>query len=368
MSNTIGDSVRLTLFGESHGPAIGCVLDGLPAGVALDLEAMAFHLARRRPGQGRLSTPRAESDMPELVAGVKDGKSSGGSLCILIRNADTRSSDYDADLPRPSHADLAARAKHGTAADLRGGGRFSGRLTAPLVAAGSIARSLLAKRGILIGAHILQIEDIRDRRFGDANNGYIDTSVFPKLAASHIPTLEKSAGDAMTARIDAVRMANDSVGGSVELALCGLGAGIGEPPYGGFEGNAARWLFSVPGVKALEWGAGSAFAGLRGSASNDQIGLVDGRPLPLSNRSGGVNGGISNGREQVMVVTLRPTASIHLPQRSVRLSSKAEEELLIHGRHDPCIVPRAVPALESALALAALDLLVQAEGPAWMAS
>lgn len=367
MSNTIGESVRLTLFGESHGPAIGCVLDGLPAGVSVDMEAMAFQLARRRPGQGRLSTPRSESDQPEILAGVKDGKTSGGSLCLVIRNADTRSADYDADLPRPSHADLAARAKHGAAADLRGGGRFSGRLTAPLVAAGSIARSVLAARGVLIGAHILQIEEIRDRRFGDPKTGAIETDAFAELATQHLPTLDKSAGDAMASRIDAVRLANDSVGGSVELALCGMPAGIGEPPYDGFEGNAARWLFSVPGVKALEWGAGSAFATLRGSSANDPIGLVDGRPLPLTNRSGGVNGGITNGREQVMVATLRPTASIHLPQRSVRLSAGREEELLIHGRHDPCIVPRAVPALEAALALAALDLLVQAEGPAWMA-
>jgi chorismate synthase len=363
MSSSIGRELRYSLFGESHGPALGAVLDGLPAGVAIDESAIAFQMARRKPGSNPLATRRAEADEVEIVSGFKDGMSSGGPLCFLIRNSDSRSGDYDPDIPRPSHADLSEWHKDGGKGDMRGGGRFSGRLTAPLVAAGSVARQILAKRGIRIGAHLLSVGGIQDAPFPDE----ADASLFERLAAAYLPALDPAAGSAMAARIEEARMAQDSVGGRVELLCLGLPPGIGEPPFDGIENSLSQWIFSVPGVKALEFGAGTGFAAMSGSEANDPIGIAAGRPRPLSNRSGGANGGISNGMPVRLAATLRPTPSISIAQRSVSLSSMSEAELRVKGRHDPCIVPRAVPALESACALCLLDLLIQAEGKGWMA-
>jgi chorismate synthase len=358
MSSSIGNALRFTLFGESHGPAIGGVLDGLPAGVAVDLGAVQRQLDRRRPGGNDLATKRQESDTVEIVSGWKEGFSSGGPLCFLIRNADAHSSDYDADKPRPSHADLASWYRDGGKADMRGGGRFSGRLTAPVVAAGAVARQVLERRGLRIGAHILRIGEVEDRPFGDPP----EAGIFDSLAASYLPALREGAADRMRARIESARMDMDSVGGSVELACVGMPPGYGEPPYDGMESALARWIFAVPGVRALEFGAGTRFASMKGSQANDPIAIAEGKALPVTNLAGGANGGLSSGAALRLVATLRPTPSISLSQRSVSLSARAEAELAVKGRHDPCIVPRAVPVLEACCALCLLDFLASFEG------
>lgn len=358
MSSSIGGSLRFTLFGESHGPAIGAVLDGLPAGVAIDLGAVQAQLDRRRPGGNALATRRRESDSVEIVSGWKDGASSGGPLCFLIRNSDAHSSDYDADVPRPSHADLPSWYRDGGRADMRGGGRFSGRLTAPLVAAGAVARQVLERRGIRIGAHLLRIGEIADRPFGEA----VEADRFDALASAYLPVLDEGVGPAMEARIERARLAADSVGGAVELACVGMPPGYGEPPFDGVESALARWIFAVPGVKALEFGAGTAFASMSGSRANDPIAMDGGRPLPRSNLSGGANGGLSSGAAIRLTASMRPTPSIALPQDSVSLSEGRDEKLVVKGRHDPCIAPRAVPALEAAAALCLLGFLADAEG------
>lgn len=362
MSSSNGKAIIYSVFGESHGTGIGCSLDGLPAGLALDVEFVRSQLARRRPGSSRFATKRDEADEPEFLSGLADGKTSGGPLCIFIRNSDAHSTDYDSDKPRPSHADLPVWYREGGKADMRGGGRFSGRLTAPMVAAGAIARSILRGRGVQVLAHIRQISDVIDVDLPDA----YDEDVATRLMAEHIPTVEPARGQAMAARIDEARMAMDSLGGSIEVICYGLGPGYGEPPFGGLEGQLATWLFAVPAVKALEFGLGRDFASARGSRANDPIGIVGAKPLPLENRSGGANGGFSNGREIRCLVSMRPTPSISLPQRTVSLSEGVALEHVIKGRHDPCVVPRAVPVLESAMALCLLDIICQREGKEWM--
>ncbi len=362
MSSSIGRELRFSIFGESHGPGIGAVLDGLPAGIPIDLDSLAFQMGRRKPGSSRLSTKRKEDDQVEFFSGFNEGRTTGGPLCLLVRNSDQHSSDYDADIPRPSHADLAVWLKEGGAADMRGGGRFSGRLTAATVAAGSVARQVLARRGIHIGAHLLRIGEHVDAAFDDSAG----PELFERLAADYLPTIDPLAATRMASLIDKARMDMDSVGGAVELLCLGLPPGLGEPPFEGVEGSLSQWIFGVPGVKALEFGAGISLSSMRGSHANDAIGMVGGRPRPLTNRSGGVNGGICNGNPLRLAAYMRPTASISVAQRSVSLSRSEDTELVIHGRHDPCIVPRAVPVLESACALCLLDLLIQFEGRAWM--
>jgi chorismate synthase len=358
MSNSIGQALRFTLFGESHGPAIGAVLDGLPAGIAIDLAAVQAQLDRRRPGGNALATKRDESDTVEIVSGWREGMSSGGPLCFLIRNSDAHSSDYNADRPRPSHADLASWYRDGGKADMRGGGRFSGRLTAPVVAAGSIARQILLRRGIEIGAHLLRIGDIEDRPFGEP----VEAQRFGALAASYLPVLDEDARARMQERIEAARASMDSVGGAIELACVGMPAGYGEPPFDGVESALSRWIFAVPGVKALEFGAGTRLARMKGSEANDPIAMAEGKPLPAANRSGGANGGLSSGAAIRLTASMRPTPSISVAQRSVSLSALSDAELVVKGRHDPCIVPRAVPVLEAACALCLLDLAAAFEG------
>jgi chorismate synthase len=358
MSSSIGGSLRFTLFGESHGPAIGGVLDGLPAGVAIDLAAVQAQLDRRRPGGNALATKRDESDAVEIVSGWKDGASSGGPLCFLIRNADSHSSDYNADVPRPSHADLSSWYRDGGKADMRGGGRFSGRLTAPVVAAGAVARQILARRGIRIGAHLLRIGEIEDRPFGES----VEADRFDELASAYLPVLDEGVRAAMENRIEQARLAADSVGGAIELACVGMPPGYGEPPFDGVESALARWIFAVPGVKALEFGAGAAFARMAGSQANDPIGMKGCKPLPGSNRAGGANGGLTSGAALLLTASLRPTPSIAVAQRSVSLGSGTDAELIVKGRHDPCIAPRAVPVLEAATALCLLGFLSDFEG------
>ena len=345
--------MRHMIFGESHGPAIGVVLEGVPAGLALDLDLVQRELDRRAPGRDGLSTARREADRVEVLSGLFGGKTTGTPLCMVIRNADQHSGDYEAIryTPRPSHGDYAGFVQSRGCLDYRGGGHFSGRLTAPLVAAGAVAKQLLRERGVTVGAHISAIYGIRDATPQSAEE-------LLALAAKDFPVLDDDRGREMRQAILDAKQEGDSVGGAVECMVSGLPAGLGGPDFGeNVEGIFARHLFAVPGVKAVEFGAGVAFALMRGSEANDPFTVEDGKVVTETNNAGGVNRGSTNGRPVQFEVTLRPTPSIALPQRTVDLRTGEETELAIKGRHDPCIVHRAVPVIEAAAALAAVELL-----------
>jgi chorismate synthase len=345
--------MRYTIFGESHGPAIGVTLEGVPAGLTLDLEQMQKELARRATGKNALSTARKEADRVEVLSGLFEGRTTGTPLCLVIRNGDQHSQDYEAIryTPRPSHGDYAGYIQSKGCLDYRGGGHFSGRLTAPLVAAGSVAKQLLAERGVTVGAHISSIYGIQDAFLED-------TRALAAVAEKEFPVLDDEKGREMQAAILEAKNERDSVGGSIECAVTGLPAGLGAPDFGrNAEGIFSQYLFAVPAVKTVDFGAGVAFAMMRGSEANDPFAVVDGRVVTTTNNSGGVNGGITNGMPVVFEVTLRPTPSIALPQQSVDLRTGAEREIEIKGRHDPCIVHRAVPVIEGAAALAACELM-----------
>ncbi|MCI8843755.1 MAG: chorismate synthase [Oscillospiraceae bacterium] len=343
------------IFGESHGPAIGVVLEDVPPGLALDLEAVEREMARRAPGRDSLSTPRKEADQVEILSGLFEGKTCGTPLCAVIRNTDTRSKDYQPDLPRPGHADYAGHVRYDGCNDYRGGGHFSGRLTAPLVFAGAVAKQLLAERGVYVGAHIRSICGIEDQPFDGLHE---DRALFEALAAKPFPTLSDEAGAQMQDAIRRAREDRDSIGGSIECCATGLPAGLGSPDYGrNVEGIVSQHLFAVPAVKAIAFGAGFHFASMRGSEANDPLYVEQGRVLTRTNHTGGVNGGITNGMPIWFTVAIRPTPSIAQPQETVSLSSCESATLTVKGRHDPCIVHRAVPVVEAACALAMCEIL-----------
>ncbi len=362
MSSNWGRNIRLSIFGESHGPAIGCVVDGLPAGFAPDMEQVRRHMDRRAAAGKAWATARAEADQPEIVSGILNGVLTGAPLCALIRNRDVRSRDYGAQMttPRPSHADYTAHVRYGGYEDHRGGGHFSGRLTAPLVFAGALAMQLLAQRGVVIGSHLSRVGPVADRRFGSGTT----VQLLSDLTASSFPTLDESAAAAMLAEIARAKEECDSVGGEVELAVLGLPAGIGSPMFDGLESALAALLFAIPAVKGVEFGGGFALAGMRGSQANDPFVVADGEVRTASNHSGGILGGISSGMPLIVRVAVKPTASIAQQQRTVRLDTMTEETLAIKGRHDPCIAPRALVAVEAAVALALLDCWYDVD-PRW---
>lgn len=343
------------IFGESHGSAIGVVLEDVPPGLALDLEAVEREMARRAPGRDSLSTPRKEADQVEILSGLFEGKTCGTPLCAVIRNTDTRSKDYQPDLPRPGHADYAGHVRYDGCNDYRGGGHFSGRLTAPLVFAGAVAKQLLAERGVYVGAHIRSICGIEDQPFDGLRE---DRALFKSLAAKPFPTLSDEAGAQMQDAIRRAQEDRDSIGGSIECCATGLPAGLGSPDYGrNVEGIVSQHLFAVPAVKAIAFGAGFHFASMRGSEANDPLYVEQGRVLTRTNHTGGVNGGITNGMPIWFTVAIRPTPSIAQPQETVSLSSRESATLTVKGRHDPCIVHRAVPVVEAACALAMCEIL-----------
>lgn len=345
--------MRHMIFGESHGPAIGVVLEGVPAGLELDLEQVQKELDRRKPGQDPTATARKESDLVEVLSGVFEGKTTGAPLAMVIRNADQHSKDYESIryTPRPSHGDYAGFIKSRGAQDYRGGGHFSGRLTAPLVAAGAVAKQVLAGRGVQVGAHISSI-------YGICDAALEDPAELKEVAAKAFPVLNDGKGEEMRQAILEAKGEQDSVGGAIECAVTGLPAGLGAPDFGcNVEGIFAQYLFAVPAVKGIEFGAGVAFSLMRGSEANDPFAVEDGRVVTKTNHAGGINGGITNGMPVTFEVTIRPTPSISLPQESVDLRTGEETEIEIHGRHDPCIVPRAVPVIEAAAALAACAVL-----------
>ena len=324
--NTWGYKLKLSIFGESHGPAIGIVIDGLPPGESMDLDAIAVEMRRRAPGRNDTATARHEDDEAEILSGLKDGKTTGAPLCAVIRNRDTRSGDYDTAL-RPGHADWTALLKYKGHSDRRGGGHFSGRLTAPLVFAGAIAKQLLALRGIEITGHAIQIG-------------------------------QTSEPDQMRDEILAAKSDGDSVGGVVEAVAHGVPGGLGEPFFASVESVTASLLFSIPAVKGVSFGDGFKLAGLRGHQANDELFLEEGHIRARTNHNGGILGGITNGEPVVVHAAFKPTPSISKMQRTVDSDTMQETEFSVRGRHDPCIVPRAVPVVEAALALSLLDLLL----------
>ena len=357
MSSEFGNILRVSVFGQSHGKAIGVVVDGLPAGEEIDgLELQRF-LDRRRPGTGPLSTARKETDVPEFLSGLEGGKTCGAPLCAVIKNADQHSKDYGelADKPRPGHADFTAWAKWGGRADMRGGGHFSGRLTAPLCVAGGIAKQILARRGIFVGAHLASVAGICDRPFPL----YPTAALFSEIAAKPFPVLDEAAGERMRAAILEAKNDLDSVGGVIECAAIGLPAGLGEPMFGGVENRLAAALFGIPAVKGVEFGEGFRAAELRGSENNDPFTLEDGEIRAETNRAGGVLGGITTGMPLVLRAAVKPTPSIGRPQKTVRLSAMEAAELTVHGRHDPCVAHRAVPVAEAVTAAVLLDMLLE---------
>lgn len=349
--------MRYSIFGESHGPAIGVVLEQVPPGLVLDREAISKEMARRAPGKSLLSTARKEADVPEILSGVFDGKTTGTPLCAIIHNSDHHSKDYAKTrfLARPSHGDYTGFVRYQGCNDYRGGGHFSGRLTAPLVFAGAVAKQLLAQRGITVGAHISQIGTVKDKSFADTQ---LTPTLFQTLSEKAFPTVDDQAGAAMQAEILQAREELDSIGGAIQCAVLGLPVGVGSPDLGcNVEGVLAQHLFAVPAVKGISFGAGFAFASMRGSAANDPFYMDGGQVKTRTNHSGGVNGGISNGMPVLFQVAIRPTPSIGQEQNTINFSTMEDAKLTIQGRHDPCIVHRAVPVIEAAAALAICELL-----------
>ncbi len=349
--------MKHTIFGESHGPAIGVTLTGVPAGIALDMKEISFELARRAPGKGPLSTARREADVPEILSGYFEGKTTGTPLCAVIRNTDQHSGDYSLlkTHPRPGHGDYPGFLRYDGCNDYRGGGHFSGRLTAPLVFAGAVAKQILAREGISVGAHIACVAGIWESSFEEAG---LTPALMRRVAEKEFPTIDDARGREMQAAILRAKEEGDSVGGAIECAALGLPAGIGAPDLGeNVEGIFARQMFAVPAVKGIAFGAGFRMAEMRGSQCNDPIRIREGEIYLTGNVNGGVNGGITNGMPVVCTVAIRPTPSISRKQDTVDLERLENDSLVIRGRHDPCVVHRAVPVIEAAAALAVCELL-----------
>lgn len=358
MSCNFGNNIKITIFGQSHSDAIGVVIDGLPAGFKIDTEKTAAFMARRAPGQNDLSTPRKEADEVKILSGVVDNVTCGAPLCAVIENTNTRSGDYDKlrTLPRPSHSDFAAMMKHGGFNDIRGGGNFSGRLTAPLCFAGAVCMQMLEEKGIRIGAHISSIGKTNDKRFDPVS---VNTDNFDALAKKAFPVIDEKQGELMRKEIYDAKSNGDSVGGTIECAIIGMPAGIGDPIFDGIENRISSAVFGIPAIKGIEFGAGFESARMLGSENNDDFISVDGKISTATNNHGGILGGISSGMPIVFRCAVKPTPSIGREQQSVNTETKEEEKLVIGGRHDPCIVPRAVPCVEAAAAIVIADYLLR---------
>lgn len=353
MSNTIGTRLKLTVFGESHGPAVGMTLEGFPAGFEPDLAELQAFLNRRAPSASVFSTSRREADAPEFLSGLHDGRTCGDALTAIIRNTNARRADYANFLPRPSHADYPAFVKYGGAMDLSGGGCYSGRLTAPICIAGGLCKQYLRRQGVEVLAHIFNIGAQRDEP-------YDPLAPQPPVLERGLTLVDPARAEAMLDEIEAVRAACDSVGGSVECAVTGLPTGLGEPMFDGVENRLAQLLFGIPAVKGVEFGSGFGCAQMRGSAHNDPYYYDEnGAVRTRTNHAGGICGGMTTGMPVCFRVAIKPTPSIALPQETVDPVAHCGAELEIRGRHDPCIVPRAVAVVEAAAALAVTGLLLE---------
>ena len=356
MSSTYGEKIKISVFGESHGNGIGVVLDGLPAGAEIDTDGVLAQMKRRAPGRDKTATPRKESDLPEVLSGMLGNKLTGAPLCAVIKNTNTKSGDYSnlLECPRPGHSDYTAFVKYGGANDIRGGGHFSGRITAPLVFAGAVCRQLLAKKGIQIAAHIAQIGSVTDERFDPVD---IPAELVDRLSRSSFALIDESKEAPMRAEVEAARLDLDSIGGAIECAVTGLPVGAGEPMFDGVEGVIAKAVFGVPAIKGIEFGSGFDLSAMRGSQANDPFRYQEGKVVTTTNHCGGILGGITNGMPLIFRAAVKPTPSIAQEQQTVDLQKQENATLAIKGRHDPCIVPRAVPVIEAVTAIALLDLL-----------
>lgn len=359
MSSSWGEKIRISIFGGSHTQAIGVNIEGLPPGEPVDWEEILLQMSRRAPGQDKTATTRKEADTPRVLCGLYEGVTTGAPLCAIIENTNQRPKDYSQlkVLPRPGHADYTAAVKYAGHNDVRGGGHFSGRLTAPLVFAGALARQLLARRGVTVGAHVLHIAGCErdDPPFDPVS---LDAALLDRLSREYFPVRDSGVKEAMRAAIERARLSQNSAGGLVECAVLGMPVGAGEPMFGGAENRIASLVFGVPAVKGLEFGAGFGVGDMLGSQSNDPM-YVDegGRVRTRTNNAGGIAGGITNGMPVIFRAALKPTPSISREQDTVDLRTMQNAKLTVTGRHDPCIVPRAAAALEAAACVAALDLL-----------
>lgn len=361
MASTFGKALQVSVIGESHGAAVGAVADSFPPGEKIDFEAWRKFCLRRKPGKV-LTTPRNESDLPEVLSGMVDMTTTGTPLAVVIRNTDTRSDDYRdmASIPRPGHADMSSLWRYGEAADRRGGGHFSGRLTAPVVALGGIALQILAKRGIVIGAHLLQAGPVCDEPFPSVD---LSEAALVAPGKKEFPVISDSCGEKMKQYISGCAAKGDSCGGIVECAVIGFPAGVGSPMFDGVENRLGGVLFGIPAVKAVSFGDGFAAAASCGSANNDSFCFENGKIATSTNHCGGILGGISNGMPIKFSVAFKPTPSIAVEQDSIDLSSGKAAKLAVQGRHDPCVAIRAVPVVEAVAALVLLDLLMSERKP-----
>ena len=365
MSSTYGEHLRLSIFGQSHGRAIGMTLDGIPAGLPVDPEKLQSFLNRRAPGQGSFTTSRKEEDAPEFLSGLKNGRTCGAPISAVIYNKNTRSGDYEnlLDQPRPGHADYTAQVKYGGYQDASGGGHFSGRLTAPLCIAGGLCKQWLELKGIRIAAHIVAIGGITD---DPVYLDWVDPDL--EMIGKDFPVVNPEAGKKMLEAIADAKAEGDSVGGLIECIVTGLPAGLGDPMFSGMESRIAQIVYGIPAVKGLDFGSGFSGSYLRGSENNDAYTVKNGKIRTLTNQAGGILGGITNGMPLVFQAAVKPTPSISRPQQTVSLEKLEETELIIQGRHDPCIVPRAVPVIEAAAAIAIFDayLVRESEKGLWI--
>ncbi|SMC27553.1 chorismate synthase [Clostridium acidisoli DSM 12555] len=357
MSGTWGKNIKLSIFGESHGSAIGITIDGLEPGLEIDIEAVKKEMDRRAPGRSPLATARRESDTFEILSGYFNDRTTGTPLCAIIRNADQHSKDYGdlKKLMRPGHADYTGNVRYKGFNDYRGGGHFSGRITAPLVFAGAIAKQILANKGIIIGSHIKSIEKIQDASFEEID---LNEDLIRKLSYESFPVINKSSGDNMQELILKVKKDLDSVGGIVETVILNLPSGIGSPFFDSVESHLSSIIFSIPATKGIEFGKGFDISALKGSEANDEFYIENDIIKTKTNNNGGILGGITSGMPLVFRTAIKPTASISREQHTVDIEAHKNATLSIKGRHDPCIVPRAVPVIEAASAIAILDLML----------
>ena len=356
MSGMWGSKIKLSIFGESHGNAIGITIDGLPAGFSIDMDKIMMEMARRAPGKSSLSTPRKESDIPEILSGYFEGKTTGTPLCAIIRNSNTKSKDYSKlkDVMRPGHADYTGAVRYKGFNDYRGGGHFSGRITAPLVFAGAICKQILEVKGIIISAHINSIGKIKDCSFLESD---ISDELLNSFKEKELPLINTKLEDEMRQEILSARSSGDSIGGTIECAILGVSPGIGDPFFDSVESTLAHLMFSVPAVKGIEFGKGFDISKMRWSEANDEYYLENGNIKTKTNNNGGILGGITNGMPIIFNVAIKPTASIFKEQNTVNIITMEETTLCIEGRHDPCIVQRALPVIEAVAAIGITELM-----------
>lgn len=353
--NIWGENLKVSIFGESHGEGIGVVIDSVPSGTKLDMDEISRCMQRRAPGRNKMSTTRKENDEVQILSGFYNGVTTGTPLCAVIKNTNTQSKDYEPQLLRPGHADYTAVKKYGLCRDFRGGGHFSGRITAPLVFAGAVAKQILEKKGITIGSHIYSIGEASDTPFDMVN---LKPNTLKELSEKDFPVIDEACGEVMKSIIEEKRMERNSAGGIVECGVTGIEAGIGAPFFGSVESRISSMMFSIPAVKGIEFGLGFDFAKVDGKEANDEFYIEKGEIKTYTNNNAGINGGITNGMPVVFRVVFKPTPSIGIVQRTVDIDKMKNAEIQTDGRHDPCIVHRGAVVVEAATAVAILDMIL----------